>query len=1035
MNLNKENLLWNRERKTGKRLAITSCFLLVPTAVLVYLYVGMLNREVTASDEALLGLKWATRMNDIRLSVLSESLEYEDQYERLEATVSELGDELVLDGIIGYSETKNFRRAAKYRINATFVDIAWRRKLLEDIDYGSDRVRHKMGYSMAVALKREGLPELLFSRIPMFAQKMYKVNHWLLETLREEDSDLARMMISKRGIELTQLRAMGEDLDLSVRELNDWTSDPDELDELRLRVGSLYENYEFDTKKLLEKKRKLSVLDLLGQSEGNGLRDTELEIVWNLGHSVSKELLEATKLLENIMEAEIVSHQSLIRSKRNWTLVLVSTIAILALVLGFYIVKNMSVVHNALKAQNQRLEENIRNRVVELEQARAGAIEAAAIAEHERNHAIELNDVLQEQTEISNALARKAVAAEKAKTQFLANISHEIRTPMNGVVGMTRLLRESGLNESQLGHIDTLDHCSEALLVLIDDVLDLSKIEAGKLEIEETESDLNEVISKTVDLYAPTAHRKRLEILSFFPLLQKRKLLLDPYRLRQVLSNLISNAIKFTEEGYVRFDADVLEEGDDEVVVKFTVRDTGLGISRKHQKDLFSPFAQGDGSTTRKFGGTGLGLAISQKLVKMMGSELEVSSEEGRGSEFSFTLSLKTANSIHAVQDRNPKLEGKALVVSESPVVSDYLKKVVEYLGLPCDIDERWSDARNLGDYRFAILSESSLYANCSLLDSIRERLKIVALGESWNGEVTVPSDDFEGLNWLSRPYEMKRLEAFLQDVPNVVSKPIVEKPVTVNRFDGFNALLVDDNEINLLVAEGLLEKHGIDPVKASSGELALEMCQEKEYDIIFMDCMMPGMDGYQTTQAIRSSEDSLNVETPIVALTANAMKGDREKCLSCGMSDYLSKPLRFEELELLLDKWLGGNSAEALPRVPNGEDDAKLVDLTEFRKLFEVEDEGSLASFLAVFVESLNENLLSLEKAISGEPDLTEVQTISSGIRGSAANFGAEKLNKIADRLERACRDGKSEEAIMLFDEMKRLSDLAREALLEFTS
>jgi CheY-like chemotaxis protein len=220
-----------------------------------------------------------------------------------------------------------------------------------------------------------------------------------------------------------------------------------------------------------------------------------------------------------------------------------------------------------------------------------------------------------------------------------------------------------------------------------------------------------------------------------------------------------------------------------------------------------------------------------------------------------------------------------------------------------------------------------------------------------------------------------------------------------------------------------------------SSGELALEKCEKNEYDIIFMDCMMPGMDGYQATKEIRTRDSSLNVRKPIVALTANAMKGDREKCLKSGMSDYLSKPLRTDELESVLEKWLIGDQEEVLPVVPLIQDATTLVDLSEFRRLFEVGDERSLASFLATIVESLNENLLALEKAISGVPDLAEMRTITADIKGSALSLGAERLNRLADKLEDACKNGKSEEAIELFGELKRLSKQTQEAVGEFAT
>ncbi len=245
----------------------------------------------------------------------------------------------------------------------------------------------------------------------------------------------------------------------------------------------------------MDKKRKLSLLDILGQVESNGVREAESSELWSLGKTISIELLESTRFLEEALRDQVVAHRDSILVNRNWTLALVGFVAASALLLGYYIAKNMSLVHAALQEQNVELESKIRERVSEIEQARGEAIRAATIAERERNYAIELNDDLQKETARANELARKAVAAEQAKSQFLANMSHEIRTPMNGVIGMTHLLRESNLSKAQTGHIETLEQCSESLLVLIDEVLDLSKIESGKLEIDQVECDQVEVIS------------------------------------------------------------------------------------------------------------------------------------------------------------------------------------------------------------------------------------------------------------------------------------------------------------------------------------------------------------------------------------------------------------------------------------------------------------------------------------------------------------------------------------------------------------
>ena len=370
-----------------------------------------------------------------------------------------------------------------------------------------------------------------------------------------------------------------------------------------------------------------------------------------------------------------------------------------------------------------------------------------------------------------------------------------------------------------------------------------------------------------------------------------------------------------------------------------------------------------------------------------------------------------------------------------SEAVAHYLKKAVEYLGLPCDIEGKWENVEKTERYKIALLDESVLAVDRSVLESGLTCSQLVAVARDKDAEVVSPNCETEGLKRLERPFAMKTLEKYLKDAPLVKQISAYREPDTPKLVGEFNVLLVDDNEINLLVAEGLLEKYGVVPTKVTSGELALKKCEEDEYDIIFMDCMMPGMDGYQTTEEIRARDGSLNAKTPIVALTANAMKGDREKCPTSGMSDYLSKPLRTGELETVLERWLSGEQEEVLPVAPLVEGTATLVDLSEFRRLFDSEDEQLVASFFATLVKSLNENLLALEKAMLGAPDLAEIQTIASDIKGSALSFGAERLNRVADQLEDACKNGKSKEAIELFRELKRLLKQTQEAMGAFAT
>lgn len=1026
------------DRSSGKRLAVTAGLLLIPTALLIFLYVGILNKDMKQSKEALRGIDWTRQMNDIRICIVKEDTYTEEDYRMLSEKLEMLGADLE---VAGFQRTEWPERSVVVDManrSVRTTDFDWRLAVFDEIDKLSFAVREKVGSSMAVALEHDEVSELLFSRIPIFARQMYETNERVMEALEEPSSRKARESIPMVIGELSQVRAVGEGLHRLVKSIIERTVGPEsELSQERLKVALTYKAYEQDALRLLEKKRKLAALEILGQSEGALVSDNELEALWLLGNSVPVRLLQTTKSLDSMFADQIFRHRSATVYQRNWVLCLVLSIALLALVLGYYIVRSQSIVQVALEAQNRDLEERIHLRVQEIEEARAKAIESASQAQKERNKAIELNESLRRQTVRSNDLARKAVAAEQAKSRFLANMSHEIRTPMNGVIGMTHLLRGSALSSQQLSHVETLEYCSESLLALIDEVLDLSKIESGKLKIERTESDFMEIVSKSSRLFAPGAHKKGLEFQSVYPAQFDRKIHCDPYRLRQIFSNLLSNAVKFTEAGSIRFEVSVKERTEEKVELRFSVRDTGIGISKVGQSKLFKAFSQADSSSKRKFGGSGLGLVISRRLARLMDGDLTVDSEPGVGSEFSFALKFDLGEPIpgkasHLARDSKPMA-----VITNSDSLAERFQTVLGGLNLEYERPSVNIEKLDTSDYG-AILVDRSIYSQH--VDRFRDLSggsRIIAICQQ---EVGGRPEGLEEADLIRRPFDPLDLWEKLSKERNPHSE--VRRPSSEGEGQSYSdcsVLLVDDNEINLLVAEGLLENRGITPAKAQSGEEALDRCRNESFDLIFMDCMMPGMDGYEATRAIRNMESS-NSKTVIVALTANTMRGDRERCLDSGMNDYLAKPLRNKELDLVLNRWLNANEAKlakalsAVESVKDSEEPA-LLDLSEIESIFSGRDADTIASLLSLFVQTVNENVAELEKMVDASDDFERMRLLSHSIKGSSANYGAARLKSVAAALEEAFIEEDSGKAVELFEEMKRLSRLTIEAVDEYAT